>query len=141
MEPEKGSERNRTGRPKQNGRILRAADVIPGPDAASNRKPHSIQKASVKTARPELVNKAPKGGTASSGNSLPTFDLAEEIMAEQRKISAAKRKRPGAKINDTEQLRQSAEAGRSYSILNPPQSEKIITEIVARDIEGFCKSD
>jgi hypothetical protein len=64
---------------------------------------------------------------------IPHFDLAEEIMAEQRKITAIRRKAPGKKT----------EAQRSEPQVQPtpelPEQEKIIAEIVTRDIERLCR--
>ena len=65
------------------------------------------------------------------GNEIPKFDLAEEIMAEQRKITAIRRKAPGEK---KELQSQEAEAERAQSY-----QEQIITEIVARDIERLLR--
>jgi len=72
-------------------------------------------------------------------NDIPTFDLAEQIMAEHRKMTAVKRKGPG-KMASPPQRRHPAE---TYApnivprgILSGP--EQIIAEIVARDIENLC---
>jgi hypothetical protein len=141
MESEKGIEKTKTDKPKENGRVLRAEDIIPRRDTASNQKLHSAQKASAKTVAPQLAQKAPKGDDGTSGNSVPAFDLAEEIMAEQRKISAAKRKGPGTKNQEAEKSVQLAEQNKPYPIPKHLYSDNIIAEIVARDIKKFCKSD
>ena len=82
---------------------------------------------------------------------IPEFDLAEEIMAEQRRITAIKRKPPGKALvsqqrhcreseNETQNLRPQAKSV-SYTIDQPAPSEqaKIIAEIVARDIESLIR--
>jgi hypothetical protein len=74
---------------------------------------------------------------------IPSFDLAEEIMAEQRKITAIRRKAPGQK---TEAQRSEPQAQPAdYTIEQPTPTlsvqEKIIAEIVARDIERLCRGD
>jgi hypothetical protein len=74
---------------------------------------------------------------------IPSFDLAEEIMAEQRKITAIRRKAPGQK---TEAQRSEPQAQPAdYTIEQPTpalsEQEKIIAEIVARDIERLCRGD
>jgi hypothetical protein len=74
-------------------------------------------------------------------NAIPKFDLAEEILAEQRKIIAVKRKSPGRKIEalSTQQDAKSPD----HTIEQPPhilsEQEQIITEIVDRDIREFCR--
>ena len=55
--------------------VFRAEDIIP----PYNKKAHSIS------------------GAVQGANEIPKFDLAEQIMAEQRKITAIKRKAPGKK--------------------------------------------
>ena len=78
---------------------------------------------------------------------IPKFDLAEQIMAEQRKVAATRRKGPGRKAN-------TAEAGSPKPQVKGPKSgfclpasglsvapreaEHIIAEIVARDIRQLC---
>jgi hypothetical protein len=74
---------------------------------------------------------------------IPSFDLAEEIMAEQRKITAIRRKAPGQK---TEAQRLKPETQIVDHIIEQPkpllsEQEKIIAEIVARDIERLCRGD
>jgi hypothetical protein len=72
---------------------------------------------------------------------IPRFDLAEEIMAEQRRITAIRRKAPG-QIDETQKQKLEAEsAGFTTEQPSPALSEQeeIIAEIVARDIEGLCR--
>ena len=74
---------------------------------------------------------------------IPSFDLAEEIMAEQRRITAIRRKAPGVK---TEAQRLKPEVQPVEHINKEPkpalsEQEKIIAEIVARDIERLCRGD
>ena len=68
--------------------------------------------------------------------SVPSFDLAEEIMAEQRKITAAKRKSPGVKTPAPQSPAQIGSAGRKEPVLL--EQSLIIAEIVARDIKKLC---
>ena len=68
---------------------------------------------------------------------IPAFDLANDIMAEQRKVTAVKRKAPG---NKTEAQSQKLEVeSTSYSIEQTAtvlsEQDKIIAEIVAKDIK------
>jgi hypothetical protein len=70
---------------------------------------------------------------------IPRFDLAEEIMAEQRKITAIKRKSPERKMED-----EARQGVRSFRYALEPQrltktgERGIIAEIVARDIKRLC---
>jgi hypothetical protein len=89
------------------------------------------------------VNKKEEAETSEETPEIPSFDLAEEIMAEQRKITAIRRKAPGQK---TEAQRSEPQAQPAdYTIEQPTptlsEQEKIIAEIVARDIEKLCRGD
>lgn len=70
---------------------------------------------------------------------IPRFDLAEEIMAEQRKITAIKRKSPEKKMEAEDR----GGVGSFHYALEPQRltlsgQEDIIAEIVARDIKRLC---
>ncbi len=127
-------------------------------------------------------------GAVREANAIPKFDLAEQILAEQRKITAIRRKAPGkpqrhpslappllsatADKGVTRVQAQDGAAGKKnkapdqqpqaqstgYTIKQPPptrtsqrsaasqssilsEQEQIIVEIVARDIEIFCRCD
>ena len=80
-----------------------------------------------------------EGPAGRKGGQIPKFDLAEDIMAEQRKITATKRKPPG-QINEP----QSPQRVKPNDITAQPrvtlsQAKPIITEIVAKDIERLCR--
>ena len=67
---------------------------------------------------------------------IPKFDLADQILAEQRKTSSIKRKGPGKKIEAPRQQQRIRSIG--YTAKAPPllsEQEQIIADIVARDIE------
>ena len=68
---------------------------------------------------------------------IPKFDLTEEIMAEQRKITAVRRQAPGERKEPRGQELKAKPAGPVGVQPTAVQSyeEKIIAEIVARDIE------
>ena len=82
-----------------------------------------------------------------SENEIPKFDLAEQIMAGQRKFSAVKRIAPRAKERrlktiDTRpqiivQNSPVQEHNTQYAIRNTDSPDQIISEIVARDIQKF----
>jgi len=75
-------------------------------------------------------------------NEIPKFDLAEKIMAEQRKITAQKRTAPAQKNQVASQQRQGESM--SYAVQQPTMDlseQRIVAEIVARDIEKLLKSN
>ena len=108
-------------------------------------------------------------GAVRGANAIPKFDLAEQILAEQRKITAIRRKAPGKpqrlpsqdgaagkKNKAPDQQPQAQSTG--YTIKQPPptrtsqrsaasqssilsEQEQIITEIVAGDIEKLYRGD
>ena len=103
--------------------ILRAGGIIP-PDNKEPRQEPKEKPAESVGARQEKAE-------------IPKFDLAEDIMAEQRKITATRRMAPGQK-NETQD--REPQAGLIDYTLEQPrpalsQPEQIIAEIVARDIE------
>jgi hypothetical protein len=71
---------------------------------------------------------------------IPKFDLAEDIMAEQRRITAIKRKSPAKRIEAVSLPPAVGSAG-LQQWPKPQAQEQIIAEIVARDIEKLCRGD
>jgi len=71
---------------------------------------------------------------------IPEFDLAEEIMAEQRKIIAVRRKSPVQKTIDDKVKPAEPEVmeGSSSPRMSLSRCEQIIAKIVANDIEQLC---
>jgi hypothetical protein len=78
---------------------------------------------------------------------IPTFDLAEQILAAQRKIASFKRTAP-SKTRNRDSIRNSNEEPKANPIPVPipipapipikdDSEDKIISEIVARDILNF----
>jgi len=133
------------------GDILRARDIIPASPLPhkkeTDQKPES-QKTDENTAplpKPAVsVNKKEEAETLQEKPEIPRFNLAEEIMAEQRKIAATKRKAPGKK-NEAQRSEPQAEPASYTTIGQPaptlPEQDRIITEIVARDIERLRRSN
>ena len=95
--------------------ILRAHDIMPPYDKPSSSKPE-----------PE------------DQSDIPTFDLAENILANQRKVASGKRKSPPKPIEAAKptppipivEYKPAAQAPAP-----PPQPDSVIAQIVARDIE------
>ncbi len=109
--------------------ILRAEDMLP-PYTEKNRQQ---QKHLAKSNPMDTVQKA---------GEIPKFDLADNIMSEQRKTAAIKRKGPGRiskAINHKQDIRSTDHNIKPQSILS--QQEQIIAEIVARDIQKLCRGD
>jgi len=83
------------------------------------------------------------------GAEIPKFNLAEDIMAEQRRITTIRRKAPVKKIEGRDQRRPGYGSLRrdeqvesiDYTIGQPAPSgqDQTIAEIVARDIERMCR--
>ncbi len=70
---------------------------------------------------------------------IPKFDLAEQIMAEHRTVTAIRRKGPGKKGKRTKKLHPAESIVRNI-MPGPDVSgpQQVIAEIVARDIEDLC---
>lgn len=69
---------------------------------------------------------------------IPQFDLAEEIMAAQRKIAATRRKGPARRI-EAAKPEKSEPIIPVVEIFSPSyEEEEVIVEIVARDIRQLC---
>jgi len=108
--------------PKKAGSTPSAPQPDPEPQPA---KPTQL-KQSIETQKdPEPARKA-------ETSQIPKFDLAEEIMAEQRKLIAARRKAPSEKERPSQYPSQDNEP-------SPMEAESLIAEIVARDIKQMLK--
>ena len=112
------------GNPTKRGRVLRAVDVIP-PFGKGAQPPED-------------------------GLEIPSYDLAENILAEQRQAAGRRRRGPGeGGGTTTDDRRQTTEGGavlRSLSsVLRDPASQdllelqRVVAEIVARDIDRLCR--
>lgn len=93
------------------GRILRAKDIIPGVPKSNSEKTEQAA-------------------------DIPKFDLAEKILAEQRKITAIRRKAPSQQ-HEVE----STDYATKWSKPVLYEQEQIISEIVARDIKTLRYGD
>lgn len=94
--------------------ILRAEDIIPH-SKGNDKQSHSPSQ-----------DGQPK---------VPQFDLAEEIMAEHRKIASVKRKSPNQKIEPLITIDELKSKETTKGPVIEPIAEQVIKEIVARDIE------
>ena len=146
--------------------VIRADDIVPPYNKEKHREQdlpakqagrtkdilsQDGQKQTLKEAASSLSESRPRhaetgatepGDVVQQVNEIPKFDLAEQIMAEQRKITAIRRKAPGQKSKTPDRRLRIQSTG--YAIKPPPtlsQKELIIAEIVARDIEKLYRVD
>jgi len=105
---------------KRGDGVLRGHDIIPG---------DSLPKA-----------KSDKGqsGDGRTG-AIPQFDLAEDIMAEQRRITAVRRKGPGNKDQATKEKPAAHNLMPVRLSSSESEVDKVIADIVRSDIERLCK--
>ncbi len=74
-------------------------------------------------------------------NGIPKFDLADQIMSEQRKSTSVRRKGPAKRARSPKQRREADLVG--HAIGAQPVSlgqDQVIADIVARDIDMLCRS-
>ena len=97
--------------------VLRAKDIIPGAASPAGK------------------------GEGVSNTDIPRFDLAEDIMAEQRRLTAVRRKGPDSpvpvKLTPPVAVRP-YQSSHSFSEGFNYISDPIIADIVTRDIERLC---
>jgi len=113
------------------------------PKVREDATPIPIEAAEYKAAESPMVttvNHKPAVTNQHEKHEIPKFDLAEEIMAEQRRITAVKRRAPAKKTEAQRSEPQAQPVG--YTTEQPlSEQEKIIAEIVARDIGKLCRGD
>ena len=122
--------------------VLRARDIIPGAPSYRNiaGQEENLQETAQNDPSPPAVPKTPVE-TDQQTSEIPKFNLAEEIMAEHRKITAIRRKGPGEKEVAQKQELEAEPVVDTTRQPKPALSEQkqIIAEIVARDIESLCR--
>lgn len=118
-----------------------AGDIMPPYDKQARQGRGSPEKSKAANKLPARDMPTGVSNAKQEDGTIPKFDLAEEILAEQRRITAVKRKAPGKK-NEAVSSQQDAKPS-GYTIEQPmhilPEQERIITEIVARDIQQLCR--
>ena len=163
-------EGNRNSSKRKRARVLRATDVIPPFDKSAPPSDDGGTDVgqrvgwAVPTMDPPSVSQHPplagdsEGGAESGsgpvgagetakplpadGVEIPTYDLAENILAEQRRAAGRRRRGPG-RVED-EPITPPRGTGVRMFIPEPasqdlPELQRIVAEIVARDIERLCK--
>jgi hypothetical protein len=125
---------------QQAGQEAPASPAVPPPSSDKGLSPGNVQ-----LTQPE-PNPAANTPTAplkadQAKNEIPRFNLADKIMAEQRRITAVRRKGPG-QTEEVQEQEQKAESVGGIKEQVPPalsEEEQIIADIVARDIEKLCR--
>ena len=137
-------------------KVLRIADVIPpfrgeddvgsdgNPKASARsrgKKPGSKRKnRRTGDAGADLRENATERGLTGD-NEIPTFNLAESILARQRRITAGRRKKrsPAAVTTDDGQATAVPMYVDELSAQEQTELQRIVADIVARDIERLCR--
>jgi len=152
---------NHTEGPER-ARVLRAADVIP-PFGKDGSQPGDGEQPGPAPSGPDAAGMSAKGrhargvkstreaatqaGRASLDHKeIPTYDLAENILAEQRRVAARRRRRPGKAEDEpvAPLVASSVTTGpqtfiSEASSRDPLELQQVVAEIVARDIERLCR--
>lgn len=121
--------------------VLRGRDIIPGSPPYGNKtgQEENLQETTQNDPYPPAEAETSLE-TEQRRSEIPRFNLAEKIMAEQRRITAVRRKGPGQTDEAQKQEREAESAG--HTIGQPTaalsEQEQIIVEIVARDVERLC---
>ncbi|MHC4207244.1 MAG: hypothetical protein ACYSTT_21530 [Planctomycetota bacterium] len=108
---------------------------------AKSVKKSSTKKRKKSSKKTAIINEPPamREDAMQETNDIPKFDLAKQIMAEHRKITAIRRKGP-AKNAKPSKKKHPAELIAPKVVPGPTVSgpQQIIAEIVARDIKNLC---
>ena len=128
------SRQNDTGDGQRREGPLRAHDILPPYNKQVPRK--SISKDADQSK--DIFSAGPQA----NDSEIPTFDLAEKIMAEQRKNTAAKRRAPGIAANPPGRQAAHITTTRAVklSAISSSEHKVIIAEIVARDIQKLRRT-
>ena len=136
-------------------RVLRAMDVIPPYDSHNVEHRHGVSDShdvsSHRVAQPGRRTKGQRPPVRASdnvsiptsgGHGVPMLDLGEKILAEQRRVTAKKRKAPGADQPEPNDVRNEPPSVAAASVAaasnDAAQLRQIVTDIVTRDIERLC---
>jgi hypothetical protein len=85
----------------------------------------------------DIVGKISEGKEENYSEEIPTFDLGQQILSQQRKIAALKRKSPGSISNSVQPPKPAPAKIKPFeALLEQPMSpqQKIIADIIAREI-------
>jgi hypothetical protein len=125
--------------------VLRAADVLPPFDKDSGkpsarRQGNGTAAGEKRRGREGADSTGPHGPTAGREAQIPSFDLAESILAEQRRTTARRRKRPARATIERDNNVATMRPTYIDDLSSEEQAElqEVVAEIVARDIARLC---
>jgi hypothetical protein len=118
--------------------VLRAKDIIPAaPIAEQEDSPALPATVSEETTDKDVDEKTT---LEKKDTGVLQFNLAEKIMTEQRKISAIRRKAPTQKDEPHKKVKpRSKRYIFNQTTLTTDEENKLIAQIVARDIKKLCR--
>ncbi len=149
-------EKDNSARPKRT-RVLRAADVMPPfgkpreetdcepSDQAVPQSGDGDHRVDENTAAEPIADNAsgPDAGVSPAvEGEIPTYDLAENILAEQRRVAAGRRRAPSQAQQEAIAVPSSDDRGPSLDdgfSEELPELQRIVAEIVAKDIDRLCR--
>ena len=130
------------------GEVLRAGDIVPPyePEGGAGKKKISRKKASVAKKTSQIKAKRAAGNSPAEergGSDIPKLDLDRQILAEQRKVTSVRRKGPGAKATVKLPVKAAEVASERIAAIRAvpelAERDRVIAEIVARDIRKLCE--
>jgi hypothetical protein len=142
--------------------VLRATDIIPpfdkipAPADAGGAELESPELAAMQTERAESSVDSDQDADCGQANpagqesepspatdgEIPKYDLAENILAEQRRVAARRRRAPSQAEDEPpvmSELNGSSVSEPELPSEDLPELQRIVAEIVARDIERLCR--
>jgi len=152
------AEKNDNRRSKR-ARVLRAADVIPpfnqdvmqANESAKASKEPTLEPSQLQQPKHERRGRRLREAGADPGDpspmespaaavGIPTFDLADNMLAEHRQMAARRRKAP-SQIQTEPEIQ--PECRVMTHVVDPPSQDlrevqRVVVEIVARDIQRLC---
>ncbi len=101
-----------------------------------------LQKPAAPTPLMAAVVEANKAKSQRQKGEVPQFNLAEQIMSQQRKATAVKRKAPAVRVGPVQSPAVPNKPSGFLVSISPRVSNhaKIVAEIVARDIRELCRN-
>lgn len=129
-------------------RVLRATDIIPPFDSipAMADVGECVPEPSATVEgddRPADVGEEGTRNAEQAEGGVPRYDLAENILAEQRRVASRRRRAPSPTQQELSEGSPEPPRAEPSAIELPsedlPELQRIVAEIVARDIERLCR--
>jgi hypothetical protein len=134
-------------RPKRT-RVLRATDIIPpfdqipAPTNAGEGHPEPRESSQAQDRTDSTMDTGAEDAGLAQGE-VPKYDLAENILAEQRRVASRRRRAPSPTQQELAEGSPEPRRAELSAIELPsedlPELQRIVAEIVARDIERLCR--